>query len=57
MDNIKAFNVRMPKEMWVFLKKQSLYKEKPMNVIINYCLEKYKKTCEKTLTLDNDLIS
>lgn len=43
----KAFSVRLPKEIWMFLKRQSIDKEIPMAQLISSCLEKYKKKCEK----------
>ena len=46
----KPFTVRLTKEMWVFLKEQSIKVEKPANQIITKLLEKYKKRCEKQLT-------
>jgi hypothetical protein len=47
VENIKAFNVRLPKELWAFLKKKSIEQEKPMNVIIMSCLSKFKEKCDK----------
>jgi hypothetical protein len=46
----KALNLRMKKEVWVFLKKLSLKKEKTMNAIIVDTLEKMKNKHEKRLT-------
>jgi len=57
MSNIKAFQIRMPRDLWVFLKKKSITKEKPMNVLIIELLEKDKKNSEKKLTHDNTMIS
>jgi ATP-dependent protease Clp ATPase subunit len=57
MSNIKAFNIRLPKEIWAFLKKQSIDQEKAMNVIVVDCLEKYKKKFEKKLTQDDAVVS
>ena len=56
MSTVKAFSVRIPKELWLFLKNRSAEKEKPMNDIIQLCLEKYKKTCEKHLTNQNTMV-
>ena len=50
---IKAFTARMGKDLWVFLKEQSIEKEESMNSMIVDCLEKYKKRCERRLT-END---
>jgi predicted HicB family RNase H-like nuclease len=44
---IKTFNIRIPKSMWQFLRRQSIDQEKSMNVIVLSCLEKYKKLIEK----------
>lgn len=41
--DIKAFNIRMTKEMWIFLKKKAVDSEMSMNSIIIYCLDKYRK--------------
>lgn len=57
MDDIKAFNIRIPKDMWVFLKKKSIDQEKAMNAIVIDCLEKYKKKCEKKLTQGDAVVS
>jgi predicted HicB family RNase H-like nuclease len=44
---MKTFNVRIPKDMWVLLKHESIRKELSMNAIITECLNKYKKKLEK----------
>ena len=49
-DEIKAFNVRLPKELWVFLKNRSAEQEEPMGTIIMRCIEKYKKRFDDRLT-------
>lgn len=46
-DDIKAFNIRMPKEMWVFLRKISITKEESMNEIILDCIQAYKEKLAK----------
>lgn len=46
---IKTFSLRLPKEIWTFLKKQTIEQEKSMNHIILDCLEKYKKKLEKKI--------
>lgn len=43
MKELKAFNVRIPKELWSFLKKDALDKEISLNVLINLCLKKYRE--------------
>ncbi len=46
---IKTFNVRVPKEMWVFLKYHSIHNETSLNAIVNQCLIKYKKNIDNKL--------
>lgn len=50
MNNVKTLSIRIPKEIWIFLKSQSTRKEKTMNALIVACLKKYKKKLEKVLT-------
>lgn len=40
--NIKSLNIRMPKELWVFLKRRSIDQERTMNEIINELIRKYE---------------
>lgn len=47
VEHEKALNIRMPKEMWLFLKNQSIDQEKSMNEIVLKRLENYKKNIEK----------
>lgn len=47
MKNEKPFQIRVPKDIWVFLKKNSVDLEKSMNSIIIERLKKYKKSYEK----------
>lgn len=47
LDEVKNFNLRINKTCWLFLKKISAEKEKPMNAIIMDLLDKYKKSLEK----------
>lgn len=47
---MKSFNVKLPLELWSFLKKDSVECEKPMNGIITDLLKKYKEKREKKLT-------
>jgi hypothetical protein len=56
MQEFKAFNLRMPREIWVFLRKQSIVQEKAMNAIILGLIEKYKKSLEKKLTSDDMVV-
>lgn len=50
--DIKMFQIRMPKDMWVFLKKTSVDQEISMMDIIVRCVDKYKKRIENKLTDD-----
>lgn len=43
MQPIKSFQVRLPKDIWVFLKKTSAEQERSMNEIIQECVKKYVK--------------
>jgi hypothetical protein len=52
----KAFQMRMPKDIWLFLKKTAADQERSMMDIILTCVEKYKKRCEKKLTDDDTLV-
>lgn len=47
---IKNFNMRIPKELWMFLKSEAASKETSMTDIIVACVGKYKKRIEKKLT-------
>ncbi len=50
---LKIFNMRMPKDMWMFLKKTAAHQEMSMTEIILYCVEKYKKRFASKLTDDD----
>lgn len=50
MKEVKAFSVKMPKELWSFLKKRSVDCDMKMNEIIISLLEKYRKRIENKLT-------
>jgi len=53
VESVKAFNVRLPKSLWLFLKKKSVEQEKSMIEILIKLIEQYKKRCEKQLTHDD----
>lgn len=42
-ENMKTFNMRITKEMWTFLKHESVNQGCSMTEIVNNCLDKYKK--------------
>jgi hypothetical protein len=46
----KMFNMRMSKEMWMFLKLRAAEQEEAMTDIVNRLLEKYKKKFDDKLT-------
>lgn len=43
---MKTFNMKMPKDMWMFLKHTAASQEISMSEIITTCVEKYKKRIE-----------
>jgi hypothetical protein len=45
----KVLSLRLSKELWGFLKRQSIDQEKSMNEIIRWRLEKFKKSIEKSV--------
>lgn len=54
---IKNVPLRMPREIWIFLKNKSITREMSMNDIVLELLLKYKKKCENKLTEDDLVIS
>lgn len=46
-NEIKALNIRIPKELWVFLKVESTKKETSMNSIIELCVKRHKERLDK----------
>lgn len=53
MEDIKKFQIRISRDLWIFLRRQSIEQENSMNRIVETCLTKYKKSLEKRLT-DSD---
>lgn len=53
MEDLKTFNIRVPTELWAFLKKRSVDKQVPMNSILVSLLKKYKNSLEKALQYDD----
>lgn len=49
MSDTKAFNVRLPRHIWVFLRNQSTERDKSLNSLILELIEKDKKRLEKKL--------
>lgn len=56
MRNVKSFNLRMQKEIWMWLKSQSVVEELSMTDIVIHLIEKYKNKCEKVLTNKDALV-
>lgn len=54
---MKALNIRIPKNLWKFLKKEAFEQEISMNHIIVSCLEKYRNRVKKKLTDDDAIVS
>jgi len=52
----KMFTVRLPKDLWLFLKQKSAEQEESMQNIIIRCVGKYKNKFEKRFTADDTLI-
>lgn len=48
--DVKIFNMRIDKELWLFLKGQAAVRETSMTEIIVSCIEKHKRMIEKRLT-------
>lgn len=47
-EDIKVYNMRMPRDTWLFLKKTSAEQGIPMSEIILRCIERYRKKLEKS---------
>lgn len=50
MTGVKALTLRIPKDLWIFLKDKSIDREMSVSAIINERLNFYKKSCEHVLT-------
>lgn len=49
MENLKAFNIRIPRELWVFVKQICVEKECSMTKIMAEIIDQYKAKHEKKL--------
>ncbi len=47
MEELKTYSIRMPRDVWKFLKKESAEQEVSMNSIILECIMKYKNKMKK----------
>jgi hypothetical protein len=54
--NNKCINLRMSRELWVWLKHESAAQELSMNEIITRCVDGYKKKAENRLTDSGSLV-
>lgn len=52
-DDKKMFNIKLSKDLWVFVKIRAATEDTSMAAIIERCVEKYKKRLEKKLTNTN----
>ena len=58
MAQIKAFQIRLPREMWIFLKHKSMDKNTSMNGLIMKYIEKdMKRIKEKSLKGGDTVVS
>lgn len=57
MGKIKALQIRIPQELWVFAKKRSIDREMSLNTLIIDLLDHYKKKYEKRLTSSDTMVS
>lgn len=53
---IKTFNMRMPKDTWLFLKKTAIDQELSMTDIIVRCVQKYERKFKERLTACDTLV-
>lgn len=49
---LKSFNMRMPREIWLYLKKTSADQDISMGDFIIFCVNRYRKSLNIDLTLD-----
>jgi predicted DNA-binding protein len=54
---LKAFQVRLERDTWIFLKNISAQQERSMATIIEECVKKYKKKFETVLTDSDTMVS
>ncbi len=56
MAEIKHFNMRVPKDIWLFLKNAAAEQDTSMMEIIMEQIKKYKKNYEKKLTSNDTYV-
>lgn len=54
MGKIKTFNIRLSRELWVFLKRKAIDDDISMNSLIISCVERLKKKSEKKELTQSD---
>lgn len=54
MSELKPFQVRLPRESWLFLRRKSIDIDASMNDIIIQLVRKYKEKCENKSKKDID---
>ena len=54
--SIKPLNCLIPKELWVFLRKESIIQEVSMKDIVVRCLISYKNNIENKLTCNTTTV-
>ena len=52
----KVINLRLPKELWLFIKHQSIREERSVNKIMCSYIEKDQKKFEKKLTENHTMV-
>lgn len=50
---LRSFHLRIPKDTWLFLRKQAAAQEITMTEIILRCVDKYKKKFDNKLKSDD----
>ena len=50
----KMFQFRLPKDLWVFLKNETIKKEMPMSELVIRYIEKNRRRVESKLTNEDD---
>lgn len=53
---MKAMTLRMPRELWVFLKKKAIDQDTSINDLINSRLKKFKENCDNKLTVNDTVV-
>jgi hypothetical protein len=49
-ENLKIFTIRIPKNLWVYLKSKAAMQERSMGSLLNQMIQNDKKNSEKRLT-------